>query len=235
MRTSVIIPTRGRAEQARACVEGLLETIQGHDAEVVLVVDNDSMAPTRHEYRFGRPVRLLWGADQNGAVACWNVGARAADGDAFVLGADDLVFTPGWLDAALATLAKLPDGSGVVGLNGLDRNGGLDDFASHFLVTRDYCERFNGGVFVCPHYRSYYVDIEIHRRARALGRYAWAKDAIVEHRHHAVGKADVDSTYTLAAPNMALDGEIYAERQAAGFPDDYAPILAPRLAERAMA
>lgn len=41
-----------------------------------------------------------------GAAKCWEIGARKANGDLLGLATDDVVFTPGFLDAVVAEASK---------------------------------------------------------------------------------------------------------------------------------
>ena len=92
-------------------------------------------------------------------------------------------------------------------------------------MTRDYIEKYNGGVLVCPAYLHNFVDVEATIRAKNAGRYHYAVDAIVEHRHYLWGKAEKDATYKLSEGTFLPDQETFKKRAAAGFPDDFEPIL----------
>ena len=219
MKVSVITPSTRRPAQLRACMERLIETTQGHDVEIICVIDaclNSLIALD------GLDIIVLDNPKHQGAAACWNQGSEVATGDAFVLGSDDVVYHPGWLDAALAALESI-GGSGMVGLN--DTHVPEHAFATHYLMTRDFIMEHMGGCFVIPSYGHQYIDIEATARGRRARQYIWAKDAIVEHRHPAHKNAPRDEVYALGASFMAADQATYGIRLAAGFPDDFGPIL----------
>lgn len=100
-------------------------------------------------------------------------------------GATDLVFHPGWFEAAIS---RLEPGIGVVGTNDLGSprvKAGLH--STHSLVTREYADRY--GTIDCPGkilhdgYVHEFCDDELIGTARKRGAYAHAHDARVEHRH----------------------------------------------------
>ena len=66
--------------------------------------------------------------------------AADAKGDPIVLAADDLEFEPGWLDAALETLAQFEDGWGLVGFN--DGHWG-PELSTHYLMSRRFIVEFS--------------------------------------------------------------------------------------------
>lgn len=107
---SVLLATTGRFEMAKACVQGILKTTEGHDVRIVAAVDKDvetvgvladlnCVVDYADEYR--------------GCSKAWNDALRLSRGDPVVLAADDLIWEPGWLDAALETLREFPDGWGL--------------------------------------------------------------------------------------------------------------------------
>ncbi len=219
MKVSIITPSTRRPEQLRACIERLIETTQEHDVEIICVIDD---CPDSLKALEGLPIIVISNPKHQGAGACWNQGSRIATGGAFVLGADDVIYHDGWLDAALAALDKL-GGSGMVGLN--DLHVPEHAFATHHLMTRDFVIKYMGGCFVIPVYGHQFIDLEATARARRASKYIWARDAIVEHRHPAHKMAPNDFVYRLGGSHFARDRKTYQARLAAGWPDDFEPIL----------
>ena len=219
MKTSVIIPTKGRPLQLRCCLMGLKATTREHDVEVIVVVDQCKVSAAM--LKTIPDIKVINNAEHKGAVACWNQGYSVAKGAAIVLGADDVVFLNGWLDAALETLEEL-DGWGMVGFN--DGITPAHAFAPHFLMTRDFINRYMAGYFVPPCYKHHYIDLEATARAKRAGRYKWCEDARIEHRHHAHKLAVMDDVYKLANAYLEADKAVYQARLAAGFPNDYKPL-----------
>ena len=200
-------------------MERLIETTSHNDVEIICVIDK---CPDTLGALADLPIIVINNPEHQGAAACWNQGSLIATGDAFVLGADDVVYHDGWLDAALVALDKL-GGSGMVGFN--DGRVPEHAFATHHLMTRDFIIDHMGGCFVIPVYGHQFIDLEATARARWAGKYIWAGDAFVEHRHPFHGLAPHDKVYALGASFMAGDRKKYQARLAGGFPDDFEPIL----------
>lgn len=227
LKVSVIIPTRGRPEQFKACIEGLYASTadSGIDVEVVVIADNDDMKTTVIlEFCQDAPIafpglRVVHNSDPSlTAVEKWNIGAAHATGDWLVLGADDLEWGKGWLEAALQA-----DKGGFVGFN--DGHTDSGSLSTHFMMRRDYITKHNGGVLAIPHYHSWYIDVEATERAKRAGLYVNCAEAKVEHLHPVWKTADVDDTYRRGARWHDEDKRTFEARQAAGFIDDFPAIL----------
>lgn len=204
---SVIIPTRGRADQVRRCINQLYATCSPQSVECVIVSEDTLIEDDR--------ITMIVCEDGLPPVEKWNRGAEQATGEAIMMGADDLWFASGWYAAACAALDKLPNQSGLVGVNGLEPI--ERDFSTHYIATRSYIYSFTDGCLVAPYYWQYFVDLEGCYKAQHLGRYLYAQDCVVEHRHVLWGKAQEDETYQRSAPHYAEDESIFKHRQALGF------------------
>ena len=210
---TVLLPSRGRPTQLRACITGLLASVGHQGVQVVVILDASD--PASLEAVQDLPVLVVnTGRDFTTAVEKYNLGYPFARGEWIVGGADDLIWRAGWLEAALAT-----DNDGFIGFDdGYVRKTG---FATHGMVRREVVTRCLAGYFALPWYKSWYGDFESRARlARGGVRYVIAMDALVEHRHPIWGTASDDETYRLGAQ---FRGEDYAEfnrRSARGFPDD---------------
>ena len=117
------------------------------------------------------------------------------------LGADDIKFSVGWDECALAAMLQ----PGVVGVNDLH-----NPHPTHLLVSRAYIEEFgsgtldNSGLVLHP-YKHNFCDLELVATAKKRGRYYYAKDAIVAHLHPAAGKAEDDEIYALGRQSYEAD------------------------------
>jgi len=229
MKTSIIIPTMGRpdANQVPNCVSRCVETVKGHDAEVIVVVEVHE--PTAQSL-LGLGAKILFRPEHKGAAAGWNEGAWHATGDLFVLGSDDVSWCDGWLDALLPWVDKLPERCGVIGLNDCHRTDGWA-FATHYAVTRSYCVQHLSGVFVVPVYKHFNCDLEIGFRARREGRYLYAQDARLDHHHYLYDSTVYDSVYDSVRGYYEEDTQLLEVRKAHGFPNDWLPILGVPMAE----
>lgn len=221
-KTAILLPSLNRPEQVARCVDTLRSTTDWRDVDIKVMIDLSDKASERA--LDGMPIELVFTTNKKGSIAAWNEMLGLFNNyHAYVAAADDLIFRQGWYAAAMKALDKL-GGDGFVGFNDLHYDGNKD-WSTHWLATRDFLIDHNGGVIYAPHYGSWWCDPEVCERARRAGKYIWAEDAIVEHLHADYGKAKYDKTYTDANHYHPLDTETYKRRQAAGFPDDFPPVL----------
>lgn len=215
MTVSILLATMGRPEKAAACVRSIQETTE--NVEIVVAVDGPG-AVTLAEMGC-----IVDHADEpRGSSKAWNDALAISSGDPVVLAADDLEFQPGWLDAALQTLAEFPDGWGLVGFN--DGHWG-PELSTHYLMSRRFVIEVLGGVVAWDCYRHSFNDREANARAVAAGRYAWCEDAHVHHAHWIFGDRPQDSTDTRLLGEHPESQRRFDERQAAGFPDEQEPVI----------
>jgi hypothetical protein len=129
---------------------------------------------------------------------------------------DDVTFHPGWADELLRVASTT--GAQVVGSNDLANPRSEDGSHSpHMLISRQYVAdrgaSWDGPGIVCHEgYRHMFVDDEIVTVAKQRGVFAFAKDAVVEHLHPVVEKAEVDATYRLGWSYAEVDKSRFAER-----------------------
>jgi glycosyltransferase involved in cell wall biosynthesis len=211
----VLFPTTGRAERAERCLRQLRETTAGHEVEIVAAVDADAETAKR----IGELVdKLLYCPEYRGCSRAWNDCLREAEGDPIVFAADDLLFEGDWLGEALEALVLFDEGWGMVGFNDGHWNG--NELATHYLMSRRFIVEVLGGVVAWDFYRHSFNDLEVNARAKAAGRYVWAEAAMVRHEHWLFGDREQDPTDTRTLGDHADAQAIYAERAAAGFPND---------------
>lgn len=218
---SIILPTRERPEQARRCIDRFWQTTRGYDVEVIALTDDPQMHVTE-----GRPGSCLlrFVDERKTALELWNMGAELANGDILVLAADDVWPFHGWLGETLERMADFPDArGGMIGFNDLGRDGRA--LATHWAITRAAAIAWNGGVLVPPVYHHFFCDNEVTERLKRAGRYIWASNAVVEHRHPAWNKGQVDALYLNKVPLLDVDRATFERRQAADFPDDFPAVL----------
>jgi len=126
-----------------------------------------------------------------------NAGYRATDRDWLFTGADDLLFHDGWYEAARAHAVI---DTGVIGTVDLcNGRTALGEHSTHSLVARWYADF--GGCMDQDHviyhegYVHEYCDDELVRTAMMRKAWAWAEDAVVEHRHMLLDRALDDEVY----------------------------------------
>lgn len=219
MLTSVLLATTGRPDAAECVVSEIRATTRPLRVEIVAAVDADS--ETRR--RLGPKVEQLSYSDEyRGCSRAWNDALARATGELFVLAADDLRFKPGWLETALEEMSRFPDGWGMVGFN--DGHWG-PELSTHYLVHRRFVIEVLGGVIAWEHYKHSFNDVEINERARNSGRYTWCAHARVNHVHWLFGDRPQDGTDQRQLGLHPESERIFNERRAAGFPNDYEPVI----------
>lgn len=144
-----------------------------------------------------------------------NTGYACTTETLLFLAADDVVFHPGWVQAACA---QLTPGIGVVGTNDLGSPRVMAGLHStHSLVTRSYVDTYGTidepGKVLHEGYPHEYVDDEFVETARYRNAYAHAPDCRVEHYHANWGKAPVDSLYQAQRHRMVAGRPIYRARR----------------------
>ena len=160
---SIIIPVI-RPESARRCVEAIHRHAGMDRYRYEVLTANDHMG-------IGCPemVRMLTNRTRHDLV--------------MFLG-DDTEPEAGFLLAALAAMACLPDGWGVVGLN---TQGSVP--YGHWLADKRMLAHIPGENFFPTEYLHGYCDRELYDIAGELGRWAWAEDARILHHHPVNGEA----------------------------------------------
>lgn len=140
-------------------------------------------------------------------------GIAATDELLVFLGADDLRFEAGWLEAAVA---KMP-GAQVVGVNDCIRRPHRPQHATHFLMTREYallpCIDGSPGPLAQAYSHSW-VDDECIATARKRGAYAYAPCSRVRHLHPMASTAPDDATYQLGRARFRQDKRTFLRRSA---------------------
>jgi glycosyltransferase involved in cell wall biosynthesis len=187
---SVIVPTRDRRRELRACLERLAPGAQSMEAsryEVVVTDDGDFEATDawlRAEWSWVRHVR----GPRRGPAANRNSGARAAQGEWLVFADDDIVPSTGWLAAfASAASADVLEGRTTCerGLrspreHAPQNNTGGVLWSCNFAIRRAVfvsVAGFDEG-FAFPHME----DADLRERLRASRRaIAWVPEARVDH------------------------------------------------------
>ena len=217
MKVAVLYPTKGRPKQARERLSALLsqDTPEGVELEVIAAVCEDDIE-TRTMIAglraYGDRLLVTIRDSDTTSVEGWNQAYKvAANRGAYwhVLGADDIVFHDGWLDEAVR-IVRLGN-VGVIGFNDLQTN--IDNYAPHFMLSEYFADVYQDDWMIPPAYKTWWFDREICERAKALGQYAPAWNAILEHRHPDWKTAPMDDTYKEAWPHHDEDKATYLKRR----------------------
>ena len=128
------------------------------------------------------------------------------------LGADDISFTHGWMEAALGLDAD------VIATNDLaNAQVARGLFGTHCFVRRSYVDALGGsadgpGSLLHTGYDHNYVDRELCGMAQSRGRFRFAKDSHVPHRHPLWHSARWDPTYKKALKHAQADRTLFYSR-----------------------
>lgn len=209
---AVIVPMLGRPHRVAPLLESLRATA---DARVVFVCSpNDTDVHAAIDAAGAERIEVA-GPRPGDYARKINAGYRHTTEPLLFTAADDLLFHPGWLEAAVAQLGP---GIGVVGTNDL---GSLrvirGEHSTHSLVTRAYADEFGiidaPGQVLCEEYHHEFVDDELVETAKFRNAWAFAFDSHVEHLHPAWGKAPTDPMYNQQRLRMRDGRRVYRRRR----------------------
>lgn len=144
-----------------------------------------------------------------------NYGYRHTTEPFMLFGADDLLFHPGWFDAAVALMS---DEVAVVGTQDLANRRVLrGEHSTHPLVARWYIDQAGTvderGKALHEGYLHEFVDDEFIETAKAREVFAFCDQAVIEHLHPAVGKAPLDDLYRDEPRRMTQGRVLYSRRR----------------------
>lgn len=209
---AIVVPMLGRPHRVGPLLASIEQTAPG--AHVLFCLTPEDSRVIAAVKRAGRPWITVERQPVGDYARKINAGYRRTSQPLIMTGADDLLFHPGWWQAAVAELGP---GIGVVGTNDLGNpRVTRGDHATHFLVTRDYIDRYGlidqpGAVFY-EGYPHEWVDDELVATAKHRGVWAFAADSHVEHLHPNWGKGSIDQSYR-AQPARIRQGRPLFERR----------------------
>lgn len=206
---SLLAPTRGRPGAMGAMVASALDTaVVPSLIEVVAVVDSDD--PVIEDYRrpYGHNSMVVESGEPRAMSDLWNVAARAATGDIFMLAADDLRFrTSGWDEQVRAEFARWPDRLVVVWGPDGNPNG---QRCTHPFVHRRWVEVT--GHYTADNFVADYADHWIYDVGMRIGRVVELPTMLIEHMHVSLGKSPMDETERRKVERMNVVGQRPVDR-----------------------
>lgn len=216
----VLIPILHRAHRVRPVTQSIVDTC---DARIVFLTTPDDHAVIQEIRTVGRAfaasveLQVPW-YDVGDYARKINMGIRYTDEPYIFMGADDLEFQPGWLDAAKD---KLAPGIGVVGTNDLANPRVMrGEHSTHSLITRHYVDTVGGtaeggpGAALYEGYRHEFCDDELVGVAKHRGAFVMALDSHVRHRHpNFDASVPTDDMYDGQQARMSMDRRLYTYRR----------------------
>lgn len=222
---SVIFATCGRPDYYLKALGSLLNTVSGHDIELVSVIDGvqENAIST-----LGCSIKTIidWCPTRRGAIWAWNRGLQISTGDIIVPAGDDQIFHPGWLDYALESHGSKVGGYGVIGMNDLAYDG-TKQTSTMLLFDRKFCKEVMGGVICPPVYNYYDVDSEWNEKSKQMHKFFWDERSRVEHLHSAHLKRPKDELDQEREDSnwIKIDEEIFNQRKANNFPITWQSVI----------
>jgi len=192
MKMCVVVPSRGRPENAERLAQAFKDT--GAEADLYIVIDNDD--PKWNEYAKSENYKKLPADNKTGGCAkSLNTGAvlllditKYPLYDYFVfMGDDHLPRTPGWDKAFIQALGT---NTGIVYGDDLLQGANLP---TAYGMSRDLVNELRGMTFPgCVHL---FFDNFVKQLGLDLEYLKYLPDVIIEHMHPIAGKAQMDEGY----------------------------------------
>lgn len=222
MKVSIIYATRIRPDMLETSLTSLLETTQGYDLEIIVVVDRDIITYKRFK-NDSRITKIVQNRKRLGPSHSWNRGLSISTGDIIVPASDDIIFEPHWLTKALQAHQDNLGGYGVVGIN--SRIHDVNILSGMYLFDRKFCKDHLGGVISPPHYRHMFTDKEIDAKTKAIGKFYGCAESVVTHVHPCENRRKPDFNDKWRETLWIEETAIYERRLLAGFPIDFEPVI----------
>lgn len=211
----VLVPVLGRPHH----VTQMALTLDKGDGELLFLCSPEDGEGLEAAHATGaRVVVMEWEAGPGDYARKINRGYALTSAPYVFQAATDLLFHPGWAEAALQVAER--SGAGVVGTNDLANPMVMRGrHSTHSLVRRQYVEEEGGGwdgpgVLLHEGYDHQYVDNELVVAAMQRGRWAFARNSVVQHLHPVFGHGDRnDPTYVKAMRAGVEDGRLYRDRE----------------------
>jgi len=208
----ILIPTLGRAHFLPGLIANIEETTP-LPHEVIFAVDSGD------EATWGARFEGYLALEANGTYPMKTNAAYLAGRSPLVLPtADDVVFHPGWLEAALNALSD--PSVQVVGTRDLSPITADGSHVTMPILRRSYVEDPGAawgetGTVFHEGYHHNYVETETWQLARQRGVARFAPESVIEHRHPDWGTRERDETDARGnAANKQTDLELFEGRRA---------------------
>lgn len=193
-RIGILVPTLNRPESIGPLAANIAETTPVGRYQLIFVLDHADRE-SREAVRSAEFCRYIL-CDGSLPVKT-NAGYRASN-DEFVLPtADDVWFRAGWFEAVLAEFEN--PAVHVVGTDDTTPSTASREFATMPVIRSSYIEDPGAvwnepGIVFWEGYHHNAVELETCGLAQHRDCWAWAEDAVIEHRHPDWGTRELDDT-----------------------------------------
>lgn len=225
MRFTLLHPSRGRAEKAKATFETWIKLSSGkNEIEHIISIDEDDPQKQQYISLFKESDVIICG-DNDSVVQATNRAAEFATGDILIYLSDDFLCPNSWDLQILSELRRL---------NLVDIGGALigdtrwllkvDDCLQPFraavltipIMSKALCARL--GFFWHPDFKSMFCDEHLFWVAKNNGWLYETPELKFPHHHCCNGKAERDETYIRSEKNWDSGKATFEKHKAAGFP-----------------
>jgi hypothetical protein len=213
---TVLVPVLGRPHKARVISDSIHNATSVDHVVHFLCSYGDTDQIEACEETGDTYSVMRWKAGPADFAKKINWGAKKAKTEYVQVGADDLVFHPGWDVAAVG--AADDSGKGVIGTNDLYNARVKRRLSStHPFVRKAYLDTWGGtfdntGYLFSEAYDHQYVDDEFAQTAQVRHEWVFAANAVVEHLHPYFKRAEMDSTYEKALRATTADFQLFSQR-----------------------
>lgn len=193
---SILLPSTGREKQLDDLLATMEEAIPD-DSEIIVVLDHADIVEREKYDTLGRLItrhlktRFIV-TKERGCWRCKNIALESAKHKLIMWTADDVKPHPGWFAKGIKCFNHhFPDGLGLIAFNDLHC---LDQTAGHAITSRRFLKVLFGYPHFPPEFRHFFLDTLVSDRAKAIGRYHFCENAVLEHMHWRIGKSERDAT-----------------------------------------
>jgi len=209
----VVVPVLRRPHRVAPLVESFRAATTEHDARLLFVAQASDSMEIDAIAKVGLEPLVVGDGDRSWAKKI-NRGYEASTESWILLGADDLRFHPGWVDAIRPLLGSH---LGVIGTNDMGNVETMRGrFSTHPLVRRlyaDVCGTLDERRKITHEgYDHNFPDTELVMTARARGLYHHCTICYIEHLHPLWGKGVEDEIYQLGRRNFGRDQKLFEHR-----------------------
>ncbi len=222
-RISIIVPVLNRPKNVAPLLKSFKENTPNGKADLTFITSSSCKEEIDEINKHQGFVKLAIAPDEIISWARrinWGVDFTSNYGDtesSWILGgADDVIFHPGWFEAAEEASQGF---SGIIGTNDLGHPATISgSHTTHPIVSRDYI-RDHGtmdepGKLCHEGYIHNYVDAEFVHTAHKRGCWKHAVNCIIEHNHPSWNKGIWDDVYQKGQDNVNADRALWLKRKA---------------------
>ncbi len=210
---AVIVPVLSRPQRVRPLLDSFRAATNPDDAALYFVAQRSDLAELAALQSNG-VTPILVGDDERSWAKKINRGYAETTEPWLLLGADDLAFKPGWVEAVLPLLKHH---CGVIGTNDMGNPMVIaGQHSTHPLVYRPYADMLGtmdqNHAVVHDGYDHNFPDTELVMTAKARRLYVHCAGCMIEHLHPAWGKAKTDHVYELGNKHVHRDHRLFQQR-----------------------